>query len=234
MAQAQRDLEKAQVDLQHAYWEWACFTAQQAAEKGVKAWLMRRGYSVRGHSITSLLRAGREENWSSPITSLSLHSCSTVTISQLGTQTAFRKGSRPTITAWRKPKGRSMRRERSSGTAKISWIERDELLARLRENAEALRAARPEVADVRVFGSIARGEQTGDSDVDVLVVVSDNPRGPELLERISDYLTYFDLPIGVDLLVCSEERAKQAADGAAVFGLRSGETALVWRAADAN
>jgi HEPN domain-containing protein len=61
MAQAQRDLEKAQVDLQHAYWEWACFTAQQAAEKGVKAWLMRRGYSVRGHSITSLLRAGREE-----------------------------------------------------------------------------------------------------------------------------------------------------------------------------
>jgi uncharacterized protein len=116
-----------------------------------------------------------------------------------------------------------MRRERSSGTAKISWIERDELLARLRENAEALRAARPEVADVRVFGSIARGEQTGDSDVDVLVVVSDNPRGPELLERISDYLTYFDLPIGVDLLVCSEERAKQAADGAGGFW------AEIWR-----
>jgi HEPN domain-containing protein len=38
--QAQRDLKKAYLDLQHTYWEWACFTAQQAAEKAVKSLLM--------------------------------------------------------------------------------------------------------------------------------------------------------------------------------------------------
>lgn len=55
-AQAQRDLEKANVDLQYRYWEWACFTAQQAAEKAVKALLMVHGYDAWGHAITPMLR----------------------------------------------------------------------------------------------------------------------------------------------------------------------------------
>ena len=38
--QAERDLERAKIDVQYAYWEWACFTAQQAAEKACKALLM--------------------------------------------------------------------------------------------------------------------------------------------------------------------------------------------------
>ena len=54
--QAKRDLGRARIDLQYEYWEWACFTAQQAAEKAVKALLMNRGYSVWGHAITPMLR----------------------------------------------------------------------------------------------------------------------------------------------------------------------------------
>lgn len=54
--QAQRDLKKAEIDLQHTYWEWACFTAQQAAEKAVKSLLMYRGHDVWGHAITPMLR----------------------------------------------------------------------------------------------------------------------------------------------------------------------------------
>ena len=34
--QAIRDLEKANMDVKWKYYEWACFTAQQAAEKSVK------------------------------------------------------------------------------------------------------------------------------------------------------------------------------------------------------
>jgi HEPN domain-containing protein len=56
LAQAQRDLEKAQLDVQHEYWEWACFTAQQAAEKVVKALLMHYGLDAWGHAITPMLR----------------------------------------------------------------------------------------------------------------------------------------------------------------------------------
>jgi HEPN domain-containing protein len=54
--QAERDLERAKIDVQYAYWEWACFTAQQAAEKACKALLMQRGQIVWGHAITPMLR----------------------------------------------------------------------------------------------------------------------------------------------------------------------------------
>ncbi len=54
--QATRDIEKAQIDIQYEYWEWACFTSQQAAEKAVKAMLMKLGYTAWGHAITPMLR----------------------------------------------------------------------------------------------------------------------------------------------------------------------------------
>ncbi|GIV79523.1 HEPN domain-containing protein [Litorilinea aerophila] len=56
LAQAERDLQRAAIDIKYEYWEWACFTAQQAAEKAVKALLMHQGYSAWGHSITPMLR----------------------------------------------------------------------------------------------------------------------------------------------------------------------------------
>lgn len=54
--QAERDLGRAGIDLQYAYWEWACFTSQQAAEKAVKSLLMRQGETAWGHAITPMLR----------------------------------------------------------------------------------------------------------------------------------------------------------------------------------
>ncbi|HZD56053.1 MAG TPA: HEPN domain-containing protein [Anaerolineales bacterium] len=58
--QAQRDLDKAKIDLQHQYWEWACFTCQQAAEKAVKALLLCQGFDAWGHAITPMLRSLEE------------------------------------------------------------------------------------------------------------------------------------------------------------------------------
>jgi HEPN domain-containing protein len=37
MAQAERDLEQAEWSLKGGFYEWVCFTCQQAAEKAVKA-----------------------------------------------------------------------------------------------------------------------------------------------------------------------------------------------------
>jgi len=56
MAQAERDLGKARVDLEHGYHEWACFTAHQAAEKALKAVMERLGKVARGHSLLGLLQ----------------------------------------------------------------------------------------------------------------------------------------------------------------------------------
>ncbi len=59
MAQSEWDLAHAREDLERGYYEWACFSAQQAAEKAVKAVLQRWGGEPWGHSITQLLGAVR-------------------------------------------------------------------------------------------------------------------------------------------------------------------------------
>jgi HEPN domain-containing protein len=41
--QARGDLAHARNDLQDGFYDWACFSAQQAAEKAVKAVLHRMG-----------------------------------------------------------------------------------------------------------------------------------------------------------------------------------------------
>lgn len=56
LRQAERDLEHArssQVSGQH---EWACFAAQQAAEKAIKALHLRLGADAWGHVIAELLQ----------------------------------------------------------------------------------------------------------------------------------------------------------------------------------
>ncbi len=57
LEQSERDMKKARLDLEHKYYEWACFTAQQAAEKAVKALFMKMNKTVRGHSIYKFLEA---------------------------------------------------------------------------------------------------------------------------------------------------------------------------------
>jgi len=53
--QAERDIEKAKLDAQWGYYEWACFTSQQAAEKAVKAVFQKLNAETWGHGIKPLL-----------------------------------------------------------------------------------------------------------------------------------------------------------------------------------
>lgn len=57
LSQAERDLTKAEIDMEYAYWEWACFTSQQAAEKACKALMLHSGRTVWGYAITPMLRS---------------------------------------------------------------------------------------------------------------------------------------------------------------------------------
>ncbi len=56
LRQAKRDLQKAALDLEHSYYEWASFTAQQASEKAVKGLYQGLNRYVRGHSIFKMLQ----------------------------------------------------------------------------------------------------------------------------------------------------------------------------------
>ncbi len=54
--QGNRDLDRALLDIEHNYYEWACFTAQQSAEKVIKALALRLGLTMWGHSLTEMLK----------------------------------------------------------------------------------------------------------------------------------------------------------------------------------
>ena len=54
LKQAIRDLERAQLDMKYAFYEWACFTAQQGA---VKAVYQKMNLSVRGQMMEGLENA---------------------------------------------------------------------------------------------------------------------------------------------------------------------------------
>jgi HEPN domain-containing protein len=56
MEQARGDLEHAAHDLIGGFFDWACFSAQQASEKAVKAVFQRLGAEAWGHSVADLLR----------------------------------------------------------------------------------------------------------------------------------------------------------------------------------
>lgn len=56
LQQAGRDLEQAEDSRRASRHEWACFAAQQAAEKAVKALHLHLGQEAWGHVIAKLLR----------------------------------------------------------------------------------------------------------------------------------------------------------------------------------
>ena len=57
--QAEADLAHARHALRDGHHEWACFAAQQAAEKAAKAAHQALGQEAWGHSVTELLQALR-------------------------------------------------------------------------------------------------------------------------------------------------------------------------------
>jgi HEPN domain-containing protein len=54
-AQSLRDLEQARASERDGRHEWACFAAQQAAEKAVKALHLALGQEAWGHTVAKLL-----------------------------------------------------------------------------------------------------------------------------------------------------------------------------------
>lgn len=60
-SQAQADLGHARYAMDGGAYEWACFAAQQAAEKALKAVFEAQGRKSWGHSVTRMLQFMQEE-----------------------------------------------------------------------------------------------------------------------------------------------------------------------------
>jgi HEPN domain-containing protein len=55
LAQADRDLEQARASAREGRHEWACFAAQQAAEKAIKGLHLAKGQEAWGHVVATLV-----------------------------------------------------------------------------------------------------------------------------------------------------------------------------------
>lgn len=96
---------------------------------------------------------------------------------------------------------------------RVFRLDRRAVVGRLQRCAEALLAHRSDVLEVRLFGSLARGDAHPGSDADLFVVVRDG--APAFLDRIEALAPHFaEAGIGCDLIVYTEaERAALAARG---------------------
>lgn len=54
--EAKKDLEHAKNDLASGFYNWACFSAQQGAEKAIKVVFKKMGAEAWGHSVAGLLK----------------------------------------------------------------------------------------------------------------------------------------------------------------------------------
>jgi len=53
--EAEGDLEHARNDIEVGFYNWACFSAQQSAEKAVKAVFQKMAADVWGHAVSDLI-----------------------------------------------------------------------------------------------------------------------------------------------------------------------------------
>ena len=90
---------------------------------------------------------------------------------------------------------------RSYGTVKVFSLDRPRIRRALEQLIRERYQPDPNVAAVYLFGSFARGNAVPGSDIDLLVVLRDDPRPPR--ERIVDYLPE-RFPVGVDIVPWTE------------------------------
>lgn len=101
-------------------------------------------------------------------------------------------------------------REKYSTSAEVRFLDRDGVLADLRRAVAEARARYPEIVKVYLFGSLAGGTWTADSDADLMVVV--RARFTDFADSCR-YQIYAD-SIPVDSLVYSEaDFERMANDG---------------------
>jgi len=108
---------------------------------------------------------------------------------------------------------------------KAIFLDRDEVIHRLREIAQKALRAFPEVQEVRLIGSLATGTHSGTSDVDLVVRLSRVIGNP--VELMRPYYFFFSghLDLGMDLLLMGPDTPpgmERVLEGSIVLASRGG------------
>ncbi|MBN1307701.1 MAG: nucleotidyltransferase domain-containing protein [Chitinispirillaceae bacterium] len=89
---------------------------------------------------------------------------------------------------------------------KTRFLDKEPVVARLRDIAESLRSRDPNILQIVLFGSLADDTYTPSSDADIIILLKSSSKRP--LDRIGEYLGRFiDAPVPVDVFPYTEEEA---------------------------
>ena len=93
-------------------------------------------------------------------------------------------------------------------SVRIRFLDRGKILRELKELSLTLKKERKDVISIILFGSLAKGNYTGGSDADIIIIVKHSQK--DLVERIFEFRKYFlNCSIPVDILVYTEEEIKK-------------------------
>ena len=118
-----------------------------------------------------------------------------------------------------------MRQMISSGSVTAFFLDRKNVILQLQVVCQEAVERFPECLEFRLFGSIAKGVQTGLSDVDLFVLVKQSQHSNPV-ERIRPYFDFFSekLDIAVDVIVASVDeidRLKEFLEGSILLAKRN-------------
>lgn len=176
MDQAQGDLKHARGDIDGGYYNWACFSAQQAAEKALKAVFQKMGAEAWGYSVADLLlELFRSHKGPQALMDAAME-----------LDKAYIPTRYPNALPSGSPKDRYTKTEAERLTDYAEKIiefcegfypklDKQSLLIMLRQKAKELCKTCP-IKLMIMFGSYARGNFTVASDVDLLIVYQGEER----------------------------------------------------------
>ncbi len=101
-----------------------------------------------------------------------------------------------------------MRQTASSGSVKAIWINKKDILEKLRNVSTEAIERFSEIKEIWLIGSLAKGEETGLSDIDLFIIADTKIETP--VERIKPYFYYFSDKIGIsiDIIVATPEEKR--------------------------
>ena len=111
------------------------------------------------------------------------------------------------------PKLPSVFLKRSFGSSRVTYLDRTKAIKQLRQLAVRLVESRPEVSEVRLFGSLARMEAVPGSDADLLVVLEKHSVA-RWFDRIGEFHEWFaDTDMPVELFPYTQDELRRLEQG---------------------
>lgn len=98
-----------------------------------------------------------------------------------------------------------MRQIISARSARAIYLDRESLISRVREISLDAAARFPEIKRIVLFGSLAKHQETGLSDIDIFLLLHSSEKNP--IERTRPYFLFFStkMDIGIDVLTATND-----------------------------